>query len=205
MTAQACKPLCKLTSVKAAQTWNKTYQDLYETAEAKIKRCMKFYDSPRALYLETDVSRNGLKARLLQIKDDMSCGCNEISDNIIMWPTEFKGKTLSGAEWHYSNIECKNIENSTWAREIPPLPLYESSMHHHRSQASGGYTEQRCGIAIKAVIMHPHINTPVECTSHITLTQIYTLQTCYPATTTNKTRTRKLKEWRCMWMPSVFQ
>ena len=37
-TAEVCKTLQKLTSVKAAWTWNRMYQDLYDTAKNIIKK-----------------------------------------------------------------------------------------------------------------------------------------------------------------------
>ena len=37
-TAEECKSLCKLTFLKMEWTWNKSYQDLYERAEALTKR-----------------------------------------------------------------------------------------------------------------------------------------------------------------------
>ena len=58
VTAEVCKHMLKLTSVKADLTWNKMYQDLYNTAKKVVKKdaCMKFYDASRPvhIYMETD-------------------------------------------------------------------------------------------------------------------------------------------------------
>ena len=45
VTSQMCEPLRRLTSVKLEWTWNKTYQELYETVKIVIKKdvCMKFF------------------------------------------------------------------------------------------------------------------------------------------------------------------
>ena len=53
-------------------TWNALYQQLFAKAKALIKVdvCMKFYDDTKLLYLETDVSRVGLGAALLQLHDN---------------------------------------------------------------------------------------------------------------------------------------
>ena len=67
-TANVCDPLCKLTSSKAIWTWNASYQALFNKVKLLIKSdlCMKFYEDTKLLYLETDPSRVGLGAVLLQ-------------------------------------------------------------------------------------------------------------------------------------------
>ena len=54
----------KFTSVKAYWTWNRMYQDLYDTAQKIVKKdaCMKLYNASRPLYLETDASGVSLGA-----------------------------------------------------------------------------------------------------------------------------------------------
>ena len=47
--------------------------------------CLKFYDVARPLYLETYVSSFSLLAGLLQVRDDMNCGHDEIPDNAILY------------------------------------------------------------------------------------------------------------------------
>ena len=66
---------------------------------------MKFCDTSRPLYLETDASGVSLGARLLQVKDGMNSGCDKVPDNIILSPVAFASKILSSAELCYSNIE----------------------------------------------------------------------------------------------------
>ena len=67
-TADVCDPLCKLPSSKATWTWNASYQSLFNKAKLLIKSdmCMKFYNDTKPVYLETDASRVGLGAALLQ-------------------------------------------------------------------------------------------------------------------------------------------
>ena len=67
---------------------------------------MKFYDLARPLYLETDASIISLGTGLLQLKDGMSCGHDEVPDNAVLWPITYTRKSLSSLEWHYSNIKC---------------------------------------------------------------------------------------------------
>ena len=47
---------------------------IYDNAKRKIKQalCMKFYETPRALYLETDASGVSLGVGLLQVKECMN-------------------------------------------------------------------------------------------------------------------------------------
>ena len=87
------------------------YQDLYDKAKKIIKKdtCMKFYDESRPLYLETDASGVGLGDGLLQVRESMICGCDEIPDDATLCPIAFTGKGLSNAEWCYSNVESEGL------------------------------------------------------------------------------------------------
>ena len=83
------------------------YQDMHNRAKMKIKKdiCMEFYNASWPLYLETDASGIGLGTRLLQLRDGLSCGHNDTTDNIIPHPIAFASKGLLNVECHYSNIE----------------------------------------------------------------------------------------------------
>ena len=67
-TADVCDPQHNLTSSKVTWTWNASYQSLFNKAKLLLKSdmCMKFYDDTKLLCLETDTSRVGLHAALLQ-------------------------------------------------------------------------------------------------------------------------------------------
>ena len=56
MTAEVCKTLRKLTSVKMDWAWNIMHQKIYDKAKTLIKQdtYMKFYDAPKPPYLEMD-------------------------------------------------------------------------------------------------------------------------------------------------------
>ena len=64
----------------------------------KADICVKFYNDTRPLYLETDASRVGLGAALLQLCDNTSCHKDMMPDNTILHPTTFASKSLTGAE-----------------------------------------------------------------------------------------------------------
>ena len=66
---------------------------------------MKFYDDAKPLYLETDASRIGLKAALLQLCNKTVCQKGMVPDNITLHPIAFASKSLTSVEWRYSNIE----------------------------------------------------------------------------------------------------
>ena len=66
---------------------------------------MKFYDDAKPLYLETDASAVGLGAAMLQLHDNTMCHKNMVPDNTILHPIALASKSLTGAEWRYSNME----------------------------------------------------------------------------------------------------
>ena len=59
---------------------------------------MKYYDTARPLYLETNASGVGLRAELLQERNGMTCRGDETPDNAILHPMEFASESLSNAE-----------------------------------------------------------------------------------------------------------
>ena len=66
---------------------------------------MKFYDALKHLYLETDASSIDLEAGLLQVRKDMNCGHNDVSDNLTLCLITFASKGISSAEQWYSSTE----------------------------------------------------------------------------------------------------
>ena len=66
--------------------------------------CMKFYDT-KLLYIETDASRVGLGAALLQMWEETTCQKDMVPNNKILHPIAFASKCLTGAEHRYSNME----------------------------------------------------------------------------------------------------
>ena len=71
----------------------------------KAEMCMKFYDDTKPLYLETDASGIGLRAALLQLRDNTACQKGTAPDNTIT----FASKSLTSLKWRYSNIECEAL------------------------------------------------------------------------------------------------
>ena len=59
----------------------------------------------KALYMETDASRVGLGASLLQTTDCVSSHKDEAPDDTILSPTGFASKSLSTLDKRYSDIE----------------------------------------------------------------------------------------------------
>ena len=56
---------------------------------------MEYYDVRKLLYLETDASEVGLGTALLQVRDNLKCGYDEVPDNTLLWPISFASKSLS--------------------------------------------------------------------------------------------------------------
>ena len=109
--SEVCKPLRKLMSSKAMWIWDASYQQQFEKAKLliKVEMCMKFYVDTKPLYFETDTSGIGLGAALLQHRDNTVCQKGTVPDNTILQPITFASKSLMGAKWRYSNIECKAL------------------------------------------------------------------------------------------------
>ena len=126
-TAEVCKPLQKLTSVKADWTWNGMYQDLHDRAKKIVKKdvCMKFYKASRTLYLETDASDVDLGARLLQVRDGTNCRCDKMPDSATLFHIAFTSKSMLSAEWCYSNIEHKALGISHGLEKLSITALQE--------------------------------------------------------------------------------
>ena len=110
-TAAVCDPLHKLRSSKVTWTWNVSYQSLFNKAKLLIKSdmCKKFYDDSKPLYVEIDTSRVDLGAALLQQQEGTTCQKDKVPDNTILCPMAFAGKSLTGAEHRYNNIEGRAI------------------------------------------------------------------------------------------------
>ena len=79
----------------------------FDKAKSLIKAevCMKLYDDTKPLYLETDASCVGLGAALLQLHNDTACQRDVAPDNTSLRPITFASKSLTVAEWKYSNIK----------------------------------------------------------------------------------------------------
>ena len=94
-------------SSRAVWTWNVSYQALYDKTKSLIKndRCIKFYNKTKPLYLETDASGIGLGTALLQTRDGATCQKDTAPYNTILRPNVFASKSLTSAEWRYSNTE----------------------------------------------------------------------------------------------------
>ena len=55
-------------------------QDQYKKVWYIVRKdvCMKFYDTTGLIYLETDTTGISLGGRLLQVRDRMNCGYDDI-------------------------------------------------------------------------------------------------------------------------------
>ena len=106
-TADVCDPLHKLILSKTTWTQKASFQSLFNKAKLLIKSdmCMKFCNDTKPLYLETDSSRVGLGAALLQTWEGTSCQKDTVPDNTILCQVAFASKSLTGTENRYGNIE----------------------------------------------------------------------------------------------------
>ena len=137
-TAEICKPLWKLMSVKTEWTLNAMYQKMFNKAKAIIKgdTCMKFYDDTKPLYIEPDASQVGQGAALLQTGNNTTCPKNEAPDNSIPRHIAFTSQSLTRASKRYSNIEGEALAILYGLDKIPPLLFHERGKYNNRSQTT---------------------------------------------------------------------
>ena len=77
-----------------------------QSKEDSQMRCMyEILWCIKTVYLETDTSCIGLGTKLLWVKDNVNCRHDDVIDNEVLQPFAFANKSLSIAEWCYSNIE----------------------------------------------------------------------------------------------------
>ena len=156
-TVEVCEPLRKLTSTRVAWTWNASNQQMFNKAKSLIKAevCMKFYDDTKPLYLETDASGVGLGAALLQLCNNTSCQKGMAPDNTNLHPIVFASKSLTGAEWGYSNIvwEALGILHYCFGREVLVI------MDHITTCI---YIQKICSHVITVYTAHIVKNSPVQ-------------------------------------------
>ena len=65
----------------------------------------EIYYASMPLHLETNASDVDLGTRLLQVRDGMNCGCDEVPDTTTVHSTTFASKSLSSTEKCYRIIE----------------------------------------------------------------------------------------------------
>ena len=106
--ATLIKPLRELTSSKNEFVWNATYQDIFDNAKQLISKDAKlqYYRPREELYLESDASKTGLGAALLQIdKTAVFESKGDIPATAVLRPIAYASKALTATEMGYSKIE----------------------------------------------------------------------------------------------------
>lgn len=107
--ADVTKPLRELTSPKTEFNWNRTYEETFQRAKRLIKEDtrLQYYRPKEDLYIESDASKIGLGAALLQVnKQEISDDDKEeIPTKNSLRPIAYASKALTETEQRYSNIE----------------------------------------------------------------------------------------------------
>ena len=57
--------------------------------------CINYYDALKSMYLVMDVFGKGLGAGLLQMRECMNCGHDEVLDDVALCPIAFTSKDVS--------------------------------------------------------------------------------------------------------------
>ena len=84
---------------------------------------MKFYDETKTLYIETDASRVGLGAALLETRCGTSFPRDKVPDNSILRPIAFASKSLFSMEKKIQQHRKRSTRYTIWTQKIPPLLL----------------------------------------------------------------------------------
>ena len=129
-----CEPFQKLMSSRTVWTWNVSYQALCDKTKSLIKAdvCMKIYNETKPLYLKTDASGIGLGAALLHTRDGTTCPKDITLDNSTLRPITFANKSLTSAEWRYSNIE-RGVGYTAWSQKISQLLFCQGGKYNNKS------------------------------------------------------------------------
>ena len=156
---------------------------------------MKFYDGSKAFYLETDASSVGLGAALLQTWEGTTCQKDTVLDNTTLHPIVFASKSLTGAEWRYSNIEREALGILHWLKKF---------CHYCFVRDVYVITDHKPLLTIfkKDVATLSHQIQQILLKLHQYKARFYTnwgqkflLQIGCAITTIRRTRTRQSKEW----------
>jgi len=102
------KPLRQLTSANAEFVWTPNHTDIFEKAKRIIKKdcALQYYRPEKSLYIESDASKIGLGAALLQIDPKIQTEYDtEIPPTECLRPIAYGSKSLTTTEQNYSNIE----------------------------------------------------------------------------------------------------
>ena len=156
---------------------------------------MKYYDDTKLLYLETDASGVGLGAALLQLHDNTTCQKDMVPDSVILHPIAFASKSLTGAEWRYSNIEREALGILHGLEKFTIIALAE--------RYSSSLTTNCWYQCLKKMLPHCHIVYSASCLKfintgsrlHINLGLRFLLQIGYLGTIMSKARTNPSRIW----------
>ena len=129
MTAEVCELLRRLTSVKAERSWNRMYQNVYYKAKQLNTKdaYMKLYGFQNPCTWGHMHLVLALEPSVLQIREGMNFGCDELPDSATLHTIAFATKSLSSMEQCYSYIEWealgilhrpKNFHHYCFAKEI---------------------------------------------------------------------------------------
>ena len=124
---------------------------------------MKFHNALKPLYLDMDASGIGLQTSLLQMREGMNLGHDEVLDNLILQPIAFVSKSLYSVEWQYSNVQregqgilhgLEKFHRYCIVKDIPVITDHKPLM---------AIDHQRCCNVITAVAAHHGVHTLVQC------------------------------------------
>ena len=91
-TAEVCKPVHKLTSLKNGWMWNNIHQKLCARENHSSRKSCPQHSTTRKkqLYLETDAPGASIRESLLQTSDGMQFPKDDTPDNMPLWPIAFR-------------------------------------------------------------------------------------------------------------------
>ena len=188
-----------LAKTDIGEGWLDTEQDVpgpvWQSKEYDKNACMKFYDTPKSLYLETDASGVSLGARLLHIRDGMNCGCDELPDNAAMCPVAFASKSLSSTVWHYSNKGQESLRIWHGLRKIHHYCFAKEVCIITNHKPCSDNNLQGCGHVVPAITLHYVVHSSIYDTHYIQTWPRPVHSGLVIRTTIQKTGTRKSLVW----------
>ena len=117
--------------------------------------------------METDASRVGLGASLLQTRSGTSFPRDETPDNSILRPSAFVSKESVKCGKKIQQYRKRSTRYTIWTQKFPSLAFCKRGEYHHRSKTASGKIKKRGSNTIIETTLSSTQHTPIQNYDHI--------------------------------------